>query len=113
MLVFLYVHGVPQFLRNRPDKKAEPFQEMLTQGSSGRDRPMQIVKLLDDHHAGNNHHLHCPNTWLPKYPFNSDSGLQQWVPGPDNESNSKLLTIFNTFEPTQTKECSRKNSYLA
>jgi hypothetical protein len=94
VLVFLYVHGVPQLLQNNLDKKAELFREILTQGSKGRDRLMQIVKLLDDHHAGKGHHLHCPDTWLPKYPFNRDSGLHQWVPGPDNESNGRLLTIF-------------------
>jgi hypothetical protein len=74
---------------------------------------MQEMKLLDDRVAGTDHHRHCPDTWLPKYPFNSDSGLQQWIPGPDNESNGRLLTIFNTFEPNQTKQSSRNNSYLA
>jgi hypothetical protein len=93
MLVFLYVHGVPQLLQNNPDKKGELFREILTQGSKGRERLMQIVKLLDDHEAGTHKHRYCPDTWLPKYPFNNDSGLQQWIPGPDIEINGRLLTI--------------------
>jgi hypothetical protein len=113
MLVFLYVHGVPQLLRNRTGQKAELFREILTRQSEGRERLMQIVKLLDDHEVGTDHHQHCPDTWLPKEPFISDSGLQQWVPGPDNESNSRLITIFNTFEPNQTKQSTRRNSYIA
>jgi hypothetical protein len=112
MLVFLYDRGVPQHFQYNPDKKAELFREILTEGNEGRERLMQILQLLDDHDTGNDHHLHCPDTWLPKYPFNSDSGLQQWIPALDNVSNCRLLTIFNEFKPNQAKQSLANNCYI-
>jgi hypothetical protein len=115
MLIFLFARGVPQYLEEnkKTKEKAELFIEILTEGTKGRERLVQLMKLGTDHDAGKDHHPHCPDTWLPKYPFNSDSGLQQWVPGSDgdNNSNGRLLTIFNAFEPNQAKQCSA-NCYL-
>jgi hypothetical protein len=62
MLVFLYVDGVPQHCQNHRDMKAELFREIFMQGSKGWERLMQIMKLLDDHDSGKDHHLHCPDT---------------------------------------------------
>lgn len=60
---------------------------------------MQIMKLLDDHEAGTYHHHHCPDTWLPKYLFDSDSGLQQWVPGPDYDPNNNATVPWSDNDP--------------
>jgi hypothetical protein len=114
MLIFLFVRGVPQYLEEKKEtkKKAELFTEILTEGNKGRERLLQIMKLGSDHEAGVDHHQHCPNTWLPKYPFDSDSGLQQWVPvEDDSNSDAMLVTIFKDFKPNQAKQCS-KNCYL-
>jgi hypothetical protein len=115
MILFLYVRGVPQSIENK-DEKNELFTRILVNGSDERERLQKIMRLEDAREAGVDHHDNCPDSWVPKYPFDSTGELKHWTTDKTTDqlnSNVKLFTIFkDDVVPPQTKQCSA-NCYLA